>query len=263
MKESRLCFLTNVLFTYSNDRNVKSSEKMLFSGFSIYNDVTYPLTNQMIITNGKMWTFCVYQLNTILVRSYHMEENPRRNILWMSEPMQLFDEIEENKIHGLNTKVLEHLVKFYANAPRQREGVNMKPYLGTRVKVIADYKHVERRVWLEDRFKHIVSNRPRHRSVIRLYKNSIKTFVFYVLVGMYKIVFFLNFRRLPEIYDWQKIYLLKFKTRPIDQKREPWEFGNFQWRRKLDDHHAKYVPKALRADKRKRPWLKWAKNFYP
>lgn len=38
----------------------------------------------------------------------------------------------------------------------------MKPYLGDSVKYLADITEIERRVWLEKLFKHLMSNRPRH-----------------------------------------------------------------------------------------------------
>ncbi|XP_043277683.1 39S ribosomal protein S30, mitochondrial [Venturia canescens] len=198
-------------------------------GFSTFNEITYPLTNQMVITNGKWWTFCVYQLNTTLMHSWYNDENPRRNICWMSEPMKLFDKIENGQVHGLNEKVLEHLVKFYVNQPREREGVQMKPYLQNGDGLIANVVGDMKRVWLEKHFKHLLSNRPRHRP-------------------------------LPEVHQWKDIYIRRHKTRPFDKKRSPWEFGIQSYMRRLDEHYPKYIPRIVRGDKRN---PKWEKTYYP
>lgn len=90
-------------------------------------------------------------------------ENPLRNVCWVTEPMKLYDTIENEKVLGLNEDVLKTLIKFYANAPEERTGVDMKPYLGKTVKWIADIEHDERRNWLEQQYKHLASNRPRHK----------------------------------------------------------------------------------------------------
>lgn len=127
--------------------------------------MTYPLTNQMVITNGKWWTFCVYQLNTTLMHTWHNDENPRRNMCWISKPMKLFEKIEDDQVHGLNEEVLEHLVKFYVNEPRERVGVQMKPYLQNGDGLVANVIGNMKRTWLEERFKLLQSNRPRHRFV--------------------------------------------------------------------------------------------------
>lgn len=101
----------------------------------------------------------------MLVHSEHADENPKRNICWITEPMQLYDKIENEKVHGLNEEVLRTLIQFYANTPEERRGVDMKPYLGKSVKLIADISHDERRNWLEEKYKHLVSNRPRDKYV--------------------------------------------------------------------------------------------------
>lgn len=97
------------------------------------------------------------------MHSEHVDENPKRNICWITEPIKLFDKIEDDKVHGLNEEVLKTLIKFYMNMPKERVGIDLKPYLGKSVKVIADIEHDERRNWLEKQYKHLVNNRPRHR----------------------------------------------------------------------------------------------------
>jgi len=137
------------------------------SGFSTFNDITYPLITQTIITDGQWWSFCVYQLNTILVHSENVIENPKRNICWITEPIKLFDKIENEKVHGFNEEVLKNLIKFYVNTAEERKGIDLKPYLGKSEKVIADIEKDERRNWLERQYKHLVCNRPRHKYVTK------------------------------------------------------------------------------------------------
>lgn len=97
------------------------------------------------------------------MHSDYIDENPKRNLCWVTEPIKLYDKIEKERVCGLNEDVLKTLIKFYANVPEERTDVNMKPYLGQSVKVIADIEHDERRKWLEEKYKYIVSNRPRHK----------------------------------------------------------------------------------------------------
>ncbi|XP_063990805.1 large ribosomal subunit protein mL65 [Diachasmimorpha longicaudata] len=199
-------------------------------GFSTYNDVTYPLVNQSVITNGQWWSFAVYQLNTTLVNNWYNDSNPKRNILWMTEPMKLYEKIEDGKLVGVNDDVLKTLIKFYANAPEEREGVVMKPYLGEDEKVIADIEHNDRRVFVEDCYKTLMSNRPRHKLE-------------------------------PELYQWEWIYKHMFKTRPLDKRRTPWDYGINPFLRRLDEHRLRYLRKSLRpVDK---PREKYLPNYYP
>lgn len=136
------------------------------SGFSTFNDITYPLTTQTVITDGQWWSFFVYQLNTTLIHSEYADENPKRNLCWITKPIKLFDKIENEKVYGLNEEVLKTLIKFYTNIPEERIGVDLKPYLGQSIKLIANIKGGEKRNWLEKQYKHLVCNRPRLRCVI-------------------------------------------------------------------------------------------------
>ncbi|XP_076230748.1 mitochondrial ribosomal protein S30 [Calliopsis andreniformis] len=203
-----------------------------YQGFSIFNDITYPLVSQTVLTNGQWWTFCVYQLNTVLTHSQYADENPVRNMCWITEPMKLFDTVENGKVLGFNEDVLQNLIKFYTNVPEERIDLDMKPYLGESVKHIANIPEEERRTWLEQHFKHIMSCRPR-------------------------------FYKIPEVRLWQKIYLIDHKTRPMDKKRDPWQFGYNPMKRRMDDHLPIYVPRCLRKNPKKRQIDRWAKTYYP
>ncbi|XP_017795818.1 PREDICTED: 28S ribosomal protein S30, mitochondrial isoform X2 [Habropoda laboriosa] len=203
-----------------------------YQGFSMGNDLTYPLVSQTVLTNGKFWSFCAYQLNTIMLHLDYPDENCKRNMCWITEPMKLFDTVENGEIQGFNEDVLRKLIRFYMNIPVERTNVNMKPYLGESVKHVADIADPERRSWLETRFKHITSNRPRH------------------------------FKQ-PQIYHWQKIYMIDNDTRPLDKKRDPWQFGYNASKRRMDDHLPIYVPKYLRENPKKKKSGRWAKTYYP
>ncbi|XP_055611305.1 28S ribosomal protein S30, mitochondrial [Uranotaenia lowii] len=187
-----------------------------YQGFSTFNELTYPLSAQTVITDGKNWSFYVYQMNTTLVHSDQVDINPRYNRCWGTKELQLFDHVDETgKIHGLNEDVLCHLISFYCNVPKAREGVELKPYLCKTETRIADILEEKRRVFMEDSYKRIASNRPRHRLV-------------------------------PEIYQWEKIYKVDHKTRPMEPKRRPFELGQDMYRRRMDEHALKYIPRAVR-----------------
>ncbi|XP_066993772.2 large ribosomal subunit protein mL65 [Anabrus simplex] len=201
-----------------------------YQGFSTYNDVTYPFVTQTVISNGQYWSFYVYQLNTTLLHSHYAAENPRRNLCWGTGTMKLFESVENGQVVGFNDDVLKKLLAFYLNAPSIREGYHMKPYLGGDVQHLADISDQEERIFLEKSFKHMYSNRPRHR--------------------------------LPyEIYHWEKIYKIDNKTRFMEARRRPFELGINPHNRRYDEHTPSYIPKAVRDEKQKKQ--KWAKTYYP
>lgn len=202
-----------------------------YQGFSTFTELTYPLLTQTVITNGQLWSLYAYQMNTTLVHTDYSDKNPRRNLCWTTGSLKLFEKIEDGKLVGFNDDVMKELIKFYVNAPQKRDGVNMKPYLGTSEQKIADIQDPERRVWLEQHFKHLVANRPRHM-------------------------------RREEINHWEKIYKYDFKTRFMDKKYKKWEFGIKTTSRRLDDHAPVYIPKCLRPGGPKSK-DKFRKTYYP
>lgn len=204
-----------------------------YHGFSTFNDITYPLTTQTIITDGKIWSFYRYQLNTTIMHTNSgvYEPNHKYNQCWGTDEMQLYEHVDDNgKIHGLNDEVFKQLIRFYLAEPKARS-YEMKPYLDEKEKKIADIEHVERREWLERHYKHLVTNRPRQISV-------------------------------PEIYNWEKIYKIDHQTRPMDKKRRFFEFKINPFNRRLDEHIPEYIPRCLRAggiyDKKK-----YKSSYYP
>lgn len=200
-------------------------------GFTTFNDITYPLVTQTIITNGKSWSFYVYQMNTMLLHSKYIKENPKTNICWATEELQLYQDVNDGKIVGFNEDVLKILVKFYANAPESRLGINLTPYLSSGEKVSADYEDDEKRGWLEREYKHLVANRPRHKE-------------------------------LDEIYSWEKIYKIDNKTRFMEKRLRPFELFLQPYKRRLDERKPRYIPRKHRPD-----LPRWkgrdAKEFFP
>lgn len=202
-----------------------------YQGFSTYNDMTYPLATQTVITDGQLWSFYKYQLNTTCMHTSADGPNYRHNKCWGTPEMKLYDQIDSNgKLQGLNDDVLKNLIRFYINQPKAREHP-MKPFLGVKEKKIADIADVKRRSWLEKIFKTIMSNRPRHRLV-------------------------------PEVYNWEKIYKIDHKTMPLVRKLRFFELGINPFARRLNEHQPEYIPRHLRArgphDKKK-----WEATYYP
>lgn len=202
-----------------------------YLGFSTFHDITYPLASQMILTNGAEFHFCAYQMNTTLLHSNHAINNPKSNLCWLTQPMELFEVDSDNSLKDINDQVLEIMVKFYINEPTKRENVELDPYLGKTVKRIADIEEDERRVWLDSHYKHLMKNRPRHKLV-------------------------------PEMYHWQKFFLIDFHRRHIKGARELM-LARRTLKRRLDDHLPRYIPKILRKDPKKKKVGRWQKTYYP
>ena len=93
----------------------------------MFQDITYPLTTQTVMSDGQKFTFFAYQLNTI-----HLwltdEHQPLRNVCWATQEMALYDKVENGEVHGFNDDVLRHLLKFLKLQTQDR-GVDMRPYL--------------------------------------------------------------------------------------------------------------------------------------
>lgn len=209
-----------------------------YQGFSNFSDPTYALSTQTIITDGQQWSFYAYQLNTTqthqdaLVAASEGEQAPRVNRCWTTGEQRLYERVEpDGTIVGWNDEVLRNLVLFYLNEPAAR-GHEMRPYLSREQQRAAQIEDAERRQWVESRFKHAVSNRPRHRLV-------------------------------PEVYQWEKIYKIDNETLPLAPKRRFFELRVNPFERRMDEHSPPYVPKVLRPSGPKCRAERWEKTFYP
>lgn len=206
-----------------------------YQGFTPYTEITYPLTAQTVITDGRQFSFYAYQMNTLLLCDHNATTNPRYNQCWATKEQKLFEEVDETgKVVGFNEDVLRSLIHFYLNQPQQRSD-EMKPYLveGT----ISQLDDPKRRHFLETRFKHLFSIRPRYN-------------------------------RIPETFLWEKIYKIDHKTRPMDKIVLPSGFKYNPFQRRLDDHLPVYVPRVLRPGgygnrRYGKSKEKWEPTYYP
>lgn len=205
-----------------------------YQGFSTYNELTYPLTTQTILTDGQNWSFYVYQLNTTAFETVYFDKSRRANKCWGTEEIKLFEEIDANgKVIGFNDEVLRHLIQFYLTEPKERDH-ELKPFLGADEQTVADIDHLERREFLEKHYKHLMSGKPRHRV-----------------------------DRMPEVYLWEWIYKIKFNTRPMDARRRFFELNQDPWDRRLDDHTPVYIPRSHRIGGYHDKKNKWEKTYWP
>uniref|UniRef100_A0A1B6LLN1 28S ribosomal protein S30, mitochondrial n=1 Tax=Graphocephala atropunctata TaxID=36148 RepID=A0A1B6LLN1_9HEMI len=201
-----------------------------YQGFTTFQDLTYPLATSSVVTDGRVFSFFASQLNTLLFHDEHIDENPRVNVCYGTPTRELFQSIQGDEIIGWDDRVVQQLVEVYLNAPANREGVDLKPYLDKDAPYVKDIDHEERRVWLHEQFRYLSSNRPRHRLD-------------------------------PEIYDWENIYKIKFQTRPLDPRRRFFEVGVDPFKRRLDDRKNCYIPKKLRDPENPKKKLK--DSFWP
>ncbi|XP_025425656.1 uncharacterized protein LOC112694418 [Sipha flava] len=205
-----------------------------YQGFTTCNEITYPFVNQSIITNGKTFSFYLYQLNTIRFfksNDENMSPIAPNNICWGTKSNELFHEVTDNCIVGWNDDVLKNLLSCYMNVPKARDH-KMCPYLG-KEQVVANIEDVKRRVWLHNRHRVLTSHRPRHRLV-------------------------------PEIYDWERIYKIEFDTRGMEARRRFFELDQDPLNeRRLDDHYGPYIPRKYRDFGRRIRSKRFEDMYYP
>ncbi|CAG0913020.1 unnamed protein product [Notodromas monacha] len=158
-----------------------------FQGFECYNDITYPLVSQGVLTDGQRFTFYAYQLNTTKLHDEFVDANPKWNLCWCSEDMKLYSDLDsDGNIVGVNDQVIRLLIKFLVKTPSRRQGVNMTPYLGPE-KFVQNLPDGPYKDYIAEQFKFMASNRPRMMPR-------------------------------PEIYMWEKIYKIDHPRRPRDAR---------------------------------------------
>ncbi|KAI8035585.1 28S ribosomal protein S30, mitochondrial [Drosophila gunungcola] len=199
-----------------------------YNGFNTYNELTYPMNTQTVITNGREWSFYEYQLNTLLLHGNHQDDNPRVNFCRGTKPLPLYAEISTNgKCVDFNDATLRQLLNFYANVPSiQRTNEELQPYVASD---ISAYENTEQRDFIAKTFKYLASNRPRHLEI-------------------------------PEFYLWEKLYKIDNNNRAMEPKRRFFEREVNPWRRTLDQHDKVYVPRAIRGKSREN---RYKKTYYP
>ncbi len=86
-------------------------------GFWNHEDVTRPFVSQAVITDGQFFSFFCYQLNTVALSVETDANNPRKNLLWGTESLQLYEGVQDGAVVGLNDSVIRLLVQFLMNQP--------------------------------------------------------------------------------------------------------------------------------------------------
>uniref|UniRef100_A0A3P8T2D9 Mitochondrial ribosomal protein S30 n=1 Tax=Amphiprion percula TaxID=161767 RepID=A0A3P8T2D9_AMPPE len=89
----------------------------MYQGFWNHEDVTRPFVSQAVITDGHFFSFFCYQLNTVALSVETDANNPRKNLLWGTESLRLYDSVQDGEVVGLNDGVIELLVRFLMNQP--------------------------------------------------------------------------------------------------------------------------------------------------
>ncbi|XP_029366837.1 large ribosomal subunit protein mL65 [Echeneis naucrates] len=87
----------------------------MYQGFWNHEDVTRPFVSQAVITDGHFFSFFCYQLNTVALSVETDANNPRKNLLWGTDSMQLYENVQDGKVVGLNDAVIKLLVQFLMN----------------------------------------------------------------------------------------------------------------------------------------------------
>lgn len=89
----------------------------MYQGFWDNEDVSRPFVSQAVISDGKFFSFFCYQLNTLALSTEADANNPRKNLLWGTESLQLYESVQEGEVLGLNDDVIKLLVQFFLNQP--------------------------------------------------------------------------------------------------------------------------------------------------
>ncbi|XP_042562562.1 39S ribosomal protein S30, mitochondrial [Clupea harengus] len=87
----------------------------MYQGFWSNEDLDRPFVSQAVITDGQYFSFFCYQLNTLALTDEAEVDNPRKNLCWGTKSMQLYENITDNDVIGLNDQVLRLLIQFLLN----------------------------------------------------------------------------------------------------------------------------------------------------
>ncbi|XP_034397116.1 39S ribosomal protein S30, mitochondrial [Cyclopterus lumpus] len=89
----------------------------MYQGFWNHEDLTRPFASQAVITDGEFFSFFCYQLNTVALSVETDGDNPRKNLLWGTESLRLYESVQDGAVVGLNDDVVKLLVQFLLNQP--------------------------------------------------------------------------------------------------------------------------------------------------
>lgn len=196
-------------------------------GFSPLTELTFPLVSQSVNTDGRLWSYFTYQMNTCDVSTNDPTSHTHQNILWAPEPQSLYSKVENGKVLNFNPDCLKPLIKMYLNKPRRRE-YSLTPYLGE-VGTITEFRDSYQR----NRFMTIIRNQLSNRP-----KTMAK----------------------PEMYLWEKLLLVDNETMPQlgQTRRRRWwmmseiDFlGKEHWNPEFvntDEKRDRYIAKGMREE---------------
>ncbi|KRZ80033.1 28S ribosomal protein S30, mitochondrial [Trichinella papuae] len=111
-----------------------------YLGFNQYNDITYPMVAQTIVTDLRMWYFFAYQLNTLRLMDPWDESILPNNVCWYQGPVKLFDDFDGSVFTNFNEEVISLCLKFLLNKPDECTETNLRPYLTKRPAYTSIYK---------------------------------------------------------------------------------------------------------------------------
>ncbi|XP_005091889.1 uncharacterized protein LOC101848175 [Aplysia californica] len=94
-------------------------------GFSDVVDMTYPLTCQTVLSDGRSFSFLMYQLNTLELWQDN-DANGLVNLCWHTPEMPLYHSIDNGQVRELNEDVIRRLVQMFLLSPVERD-YDMKP----------------------------------------------------------------------------------------------------------------------------------------
>ncbi|XP_017267667.1 39S ribosomal protein S30, mitochondrial [Kryptolebias marmoratus] len=89
----------------------------MYQGFWNFEDVARPFVSQAVISDGHFFSFFCYQLNTVALSVETDAGNPRKNLLWGTESLRLYEGVQDGEVVGLNDDVIRLLVQFLLNQP--------------------------------------------------------------------------------------------------------------------------------------------------
>jgi len=202
-------------------------------GFSPLTDLTYPLSTQTVVTDGRLWTFSSYQINTTDLSINKPEEHTHSNVCWVDSEKCLYDRATAGSVEGYNPSALLPLVKMCLLQPQSRTH-NMTPYLEGEGR-LANHSDNYQRQFLHEEVQRQHSNRPRHYPK-------------------------------PEKYAWEKIYMIDNDTMHMHGVRRGRWFQMYKIShlgkehfhpefKQYDEVKHRYLPRAFRERWETRPGL--------
>ncbi|XP_061623020.1 39S ribosomal protein S30, mitochondrial [Phyllopteryx taeniolatus] len=90
-----------------------------YQGFWNHEDVSRAFVSQAVISDGHFFSFFCYQLNTLALSTQTDVHNPRKNLLWGTESVRLYEGVEDERVVGLNDDALRLLVRFLLHQPQE------------------------------------------------------------------------------------------------------------------------------------------------